>query len=207
MNLALPQEIAHLLQKVKFRKIVILENFHYLSLEVQKALAFDFRSFQELGIRFVILGVWREKNRLTQFNGDLQDRIIEVPVEPWSKQEFKEVIRIGSEMLNIQISDKIQDNLIESAFDSIGVVQELTKGVCTGAGVDKTESNLKKIEDMSLLQTAIGQKTEDYAGRHQRALKISQKAERRRRRLKNRFRFISRIIRSKRGSSSAFSRL
>lgn len=95
---------------------------------MQKALAFDLRSFQELGIRFVILGVWREKNRLTQFNGDLQDRIIEVPVEPWSEKEFREVIAIGSEKLNIEVSETIQTNLIESAFDSIGVVQELAGG-------------------------------------------------------------------------------
>lgn len=170
VNLALPQEITHLLERVKFKKIIILENFHYLSLDVQKTLAFDFRSFQELGIRFVILGVWREKNRLTQFNGDLQDRIIEVPVEPWSTQEFKQVIRIGSEKLNIQISDQIQDNLIESAFDSIGVVQELAKEVCAGAGVNEAESGLRKIDDLALLQTAVAKKTEDYSGRHLRAL-------------------------------------
>jgi hypothetical protein len=115
INLALPQDVTNLLRQVDFNKFIILENFHYLSLEAQKALAFDLRSFQELGIRFVILGVWREKNRLTQFNGDLQDRIIEVPVEPWSTQEFRDVIGIGSEKLNIEIDADIQEKLIESA--------------------------------------------------------------------------------------------
>jgi hypothetical protein len=52
-------------------RTIILEKFHYLNDEKQKQLAFDLRTFQELGIRFVILGVWREKNRLSQFNGDL----------------------------------------------------------------------------------------------------------------------------------------
>ncbi|MGA9911597.1 MAG: hypothetical protein WBR17_03545 [Paraburkholderia sp.] len=170
INLALPQEITKLLEKVGFKKFVILENFHYLSLDVQKALAFDLRSFQELGMRFVILGVWREKNRLTQFNGDLQDRIIEVPVEPWSTSEFREVIRIGSEQLNISISDEIQGRLIESAFDSIGVVQELVKGVCTGAGVEVRQHEQNKIDDPKLLEVAVEKKTEDYAARHLRAL-------------------------------------
>jgi hypothetical protein len=45
--------------------------------------------FQELGVRFVILGVWREKNRLSQFNGDLLDRVHEVPVEPWLESDFE----------------------------------------------------------------------------------------------------------------------
>jgi hypothetical protein len=170
VNLALPQDITHLLEKIKFKKFIILENFHYLSLEVQKALAFDLRSFQELGVRFVILGVWREKNRLTQFNGDLQDRIIEVPVEPWSTHEFREVIRIGCEKLNLSIADEIQGKLIESAFDSIGVVQELVKEICAGAGVQERQEEQKEIKDLALLQAAVGKKAEDYSGRHLRAL-------------------------------------
>jgi hypothetical protein len=59
-----------------------LENFHYLPESVQKCFAFDFRAFQELGVRFIILGVWRERNRLLQFNDDLLDGVQEIPVEP-----------------------------------------------------------------------------------------------------------------------------
>ena len=141
-----------------------------MSLEVQKALAFDLRSFQELGLRFVILGIWREKNRLTQFNGDLQDRITEVPVEPWLTQEFKEVIKIGSEKLNISIAGPIQESLIKSAFDSIGVVQELVKEVCTGAGITEKQIIKKSVDDPKLLEAAIEKKTADYSARHLRAL-------------------------------------
>ena len=170
VNLALPQDITTLLRKVAFKKFIILENFHYLSIEAQKTLAFDLRSFQELGVRFVILGVWREKNRLTQFNGDLQDRIIEVPVEPWSTQEFREVIGIGSAKLHIRIDTAIQEKLIESAFDSIGVVQELVKEVCFGAGVEEDQEHTREITDPVHLQKAVDKKTGDYSARHLRAL-------------------------------------
>jgi hypothetical protein len=114
--------------------------------------------------------VWREKNRLTQFNGDLQDRIIEVPVEPWSTEEFREVIKIGSAKLNISIDPTIQENLIESAFDSIGVVQELVKEVCHGAEVEERQQTLKFITDGAFLEGAVAKKTEDYSARHLRAL-------------------------------------
>ena len=80
------------------------------------------------------------------------------------------MIRIGSKELNVQIGDQIQANLIESAFDSIGVVQELTKEVCAAAGIQEAQRDLKKIEDLALLQGAIEKKTEDYSGRHLRAL-------------------------------------
>lgn len=40
-----------------------------------------------------IFGIWCEANRPIQFNGDLLDRITEFPVEPWSADDFKKVIK------------------------------------------------------------------------------------------------------------------
>jgi len=95
INLELPQHVADLLKKVGSRKWIILENFHYLNDDIQKQLAFDLRAFQELGVRFVVLGVWREKNRMAQFNGDLLDRVVEIPVEPWTEVDFRRVAGKG----------------------------------------------------------------------------------------------------------------
>ncbi len=169
-NLELPNDIAKIISKSGDTRVIVLENFHYLTEDVQTQLAFDLRTFQELGIRFIILGVWREKNRLTQFNGDLIDRIIEVPVEPWEKEEFEQVILKGSKILNIKLSQEVIGELINNAFDSIGVVQELVKTVCiinNIQGVQSSELSLNEIED---LKSAISIKAEEYASRHIRAL-------------------------------------
>jgi len=64
INLELPQQVAELLKEIGSKKWIILENFHYLNDDIQKQFAFDLRAFQELGVRFVVLGVWREKNRM-----------------------------------------------------------------------------------------------------------------------------------------------
>ncbi|WP_350238059.1 hypothetical protein U1R68_13545 [Pectobacterium colocasium] len=79
-NLQLPDDVADLIHRVGNKKIVILENFHYLPEELQRSFAFDLRTFQDLRIRFIILGVWKEANRLAQFNGELLDRVSEIPV-------------------------------------------------------------------------------------------------------------------------------
>lgn len=109
VNLSLAQDVGDLLRKQITGKFIILENFHYLCDNTQRSLAFDLRTFQEMGIRFIILGVWREKNRLTQFNGDLLDRIVEVPVEPWERSEFFSVIDKGELILNIRFSPEIKE--------------------------------------------------------------------------------------------------
>lgn len=170
VNIELPQSVADLLKRVQCAKWVILENFHYLQDEVQRQFAFDLRAFQELGVRFVILGVWREKNRMAQFNGDLLDRTIEVPVEPWRDEDFRHVASRGSSVLNIKIDSRLLQKTIDASFSSIGVFQELLKHICLTAGVLETQSIQREIANQEFLDAAIQTKTSDYGARHERAL-------------------------------------
>ncbi|MCM2379584.1 hypothetical protein [Pseudomonas marginalis] len=163
-NLELAQDVSELLRKKEIEKFIVLENFHYLSSEVQERLAYDLRVFQDLGVIFIVLGIWREANRLVQFNGDLLDRVTEVPVEPWLDDDFSKVIDKGSKLLNVDFSS-VQKKLIKSSFDSVGVVQELCKQCCIAAGVTETASAKVTINDTHLL-TALETKSSEYGGRH-----------------------------------------
>ena len=163
-NLELAQDVSELLRKKEIEKFIVLENFHYLSSEVQERLAYDLRVFQDLGVIFIVLGIWREANRLVQFNGDLLDRVTEVPVEPWLDDDFSKVIDKGSKLLNVDFSN-VQNKLIRSSFDSVGVVQELCKQCCIAAGVTETADIKVTINDTHLL-TALETKSSEYGGRH-----------------------------------------
>ncbi|MFP3344437.1 hypothetical protein R0J87_18300, partial [Halomonas sp. SIMBA_159] len=94
-NLALAQDVSEVLHSKDFNKYVVLENFHYLSHDVQKSFSYDLRIFQDHHLVFIVLGIWREANRLVQFNGDLLDRVTEVAVEPWDRDDFLQVISKG----------------------------------------------------------------------------------------------------------------
>ena len=170
INLELPQHVADLLKRIHSKKWIILENFHYLNDDIQKQLAFDLRAFQELGVRFVVLGVWREKNRMAQFNGDLLDRVVEVPVEPWTDLDFRRVATKGAAALAVSLSDEILTDAIRASFSSIGVFQELLKGICSEAGVLETQDQKVHIAETERLTQTINAKAKDYAARHQRAL-------------------------------------
>ncbi|WP_460152724.1 hypothetical protein [Pseudomonas sp. S2_B07] len=163
-NLELAQDVSELLKKKEIEKFIVLENFHYLSLEVQERLAYDLRVFQDLGVIFIVLGIWREANRLVQFNGDLLDRVTEVPVEPWLNEDFAKVIEKGSKLLNADFSN-IQEILIKSSFDSVGVVQELCKQCCMAAGLTETAKTTIIITS-DHLATALATKAGEYGGRH-----------------------------------------
>ncbi|WP_122847321.1 hypothetical protein [Pseudomonas viridiflava] len=166
LNLDLPDDVASLMVKFGTKKTVILENFHYLPESVQRDFAFDLRTFHDLKIRFVILGVWKEANRLIQFNGELQDRVAEVPVEPWHEDDFLRIVDKGAPELNVQFSRVLVQECIDNAFKSVGVFQELLKVTCLEAGITETQTANQFIDDMDVVARAIKQKSEDYSGRH-----------------------------------------
>ncbi|MGO8609505.1 hypothetical protein ACC848_41820, partial [Rhizobium johnstonii] len=62
---------------------------------------------------------------MAQFNGDLLDRTIEIPVEPWTDADFKRVCDEGSRILNVEFDPTLLEQCIEVSFSSIGVFQEL----------------------------------------------------------------------------------
>lgn len=167
-NLALPQDISEILKHINFKKRIILENFHYLNEDIQEKIAFHLRIFEDYNILFVILGIWREKNRLAQYNGDLQDRLIEIPVEPWNKEDFSKVAQKGSSILNVSF-DNVLDKIVDSSFDSIGVFQELCKECCLAANIQNKSTN-KIFITKENLEKGIKIKLDDYSGRHIRSL-------------------------------------
>lgn len=169
-NLELPDDVADLIHRVGNKKVIILENFHYLPEELQRTFAYDLRTFQDLKVRFIILGVWKEANRLAQYNGELQDRIYEIPVEPWLEDDFRAIAQKGEALLNISFATAILENCIANAFSSVGVFQELLKNTCLESGVTNKQNPLVFIEKMDAYQRAITAKTEEYSGRHLRNL-------------------------------------
>ena len=164
------QDVIELLQRINNQKFIILDNFHYLSDDNQKSLAFDLRAFQEAGVRFVILGIWREKNRLLQRNGDLLDRVKEISVEPWLDEDFDRVVAQGEKVLNIQFDRNIIIDAKKAALGSIGVLQELLKQMCYRAGLTEAVVDRVELIDRALLDGAIFDKANDYTPRYFQAL-------------------------------------
>lgn len=169
-NLALPNDVASLVHKSGCKKVVVLENFHYLNEDMQRQFAYDLRAFQDLKIKIIILGVWKEANRMSQFNGDLQDRVVEVPVEPWKREDFLEIARKGESELNIAFDPSVIDKCIDSSFNSVGVYQELLKVTCRIAGINNKQQTTVAIDNPDHVDAAIVEKTEYYTGRHLRNL-------------------------------------
>jgi hypothetical protein len=134
------------------RKLVI-EDFHYLSVEERKTFSYDLKTLWDLGCFVVIIGVWSQSNLLTYLNMDLSGRIIELSVY-WSSVDLKSVIEKGSETLNIKIGKKLQDSLIINCFGNVGILQQLLLMMLDEANILEEQENLIQINDHKIFEVA-----------------------------------------------------
>lgn len=133
-------DIIGALDNIGFRKYIVLEDFHYLPIEVQKDFAIALKAFHEgSDLCFIVVGVWLEENRLIQFNGDLTGRVIAINADKWSREELREVISVGESLLNVKLDEAFAKDLIDGAFESVSIVQESCYKLCTSAGIHQTQ--------------------------------------------------------------------
>jgi hypothetical protein len=139
-------DIISALESVSFDKFIVLEDFHYLSEDVQKEFAVALKAFHEHSkYCFIIVGVWLDKNRLIQFNGDLAGRVLAVDADKWTADELRQVVQRGEELLGVEIDPTFVDELVAGSFQSVFVVQEVCFRVCEEAGIVGEQGSTSRI--------------------------------------------------------------
>lgn len=135
-------DIIEALNKSGCPNFIVLEDFHYLPEDTQKDFAVALKAFHEDSkYCFVVVGVWRDQNRLVQHNGDLTGRVVSINADKWTEDELLEVIEGGEKLLNIEFEYQFKEDLLDDCFDSIFVVQESCRSACEKMGVFSTKSN------------------------------------------------------------------
>lgn len=139
-------DIISALKEIEFNKFIVLEDFHYLPVDTQKDFSVALKAFHENSdFSFMIIGVWLEENRLSVYNGDLTGRLLPINADKWEKNELRKVISIGEELLNISFHQLFKDELINSCYDSVYIVQESCHQCCIAEGIHNTQEEHKEI--------------------------------------------------------------
>jgi hypothetical protein len=132
-------DIIGALAEIDFNKFIVLEDFHYLTLEVQQDFAVALKAFHEASkLTFIVVGVWLDENRLIEFNGDLTERVLSVNADAWSATELGEVVSDGEKLLNIKFDEQFRTALIEGCFESVSIVQTACHQVVEETGISAT---------------------------------------------------------------------
>jgi hypothetical protein len=163
-----PNDIIRALSDIDFKRYIVLEDFHYLPDETQRDFSFSLKTFHENSkLSFIVVGVWREENRLIGFNGDLTDRVLSVDVDTWTTRNLAEVIEAGSALLNVSFDEDFRNGLLQKCFDSVHIVQEACRRACRAAGVTETCVGEPRTVGVGLDPTElVGKVVSEQAGRY-----------------------------------------
>jgi hypothetical protein len=133
-----PDDVHFLADAIKASgRRVIIEDFHYMPEEEKRKFAFDLKAFWDLGVFFIVVGIWAEHNLLAYYNSDLSGRIDEIDVQ-WSDSELDEVLAKGESALKIIITPEIRVQMISDASQNVGLLQRIAERFCYSAGVLET---------------------------------------------------------------------
>lgn len=160
-------DIIDALKAAECPQFVVLEDFHYLPEETQRDFAVALKAFHEdSNYCFIVVGVWRDQNRLVQQNGDLTGRVVAIDADQWTEDELREVIEFGESLLNVTFSESFKGDLLEGCFQNVFVVQESCRLACERAGVFGTQSDPKLIDANApeLIKAAVDAHSARYMG-------------------------------------------
>lgn len=160
-------DVIRILKDMNFTKFIVLEDFHYLDIDVQKSVAIDLKVFHEKSeISFIVVGVWMEQNRLVLYNGDLTNRVIPINADIWSGEELHSVISAGEALLNIRINDEAVRAIISASHSNVGLVQEICWNLCEESSIFEAQKETKKIGTIEQVDNIVKKMSHDQSGRY-----------------------------------------
>lgn len=160
-------DIIRILKDMIFTQFIVLEDFHYLDIDVQKKIAIDLKIFHEKSdLSFIVVGVWLEQNRLILYNGDLTNRVIPINADEWRGESLYEVIKAGESLLNISFLPEVVSAIISASHGNVGLVQEICWNLCENLSVHSTQEDYKEIGSVDEVDNIACRISHEQSGRY-----------------------------------------
>jgi hypothetical protein len=131
--------------------IMLIDDFHYIDdRETKKSIVQSLKGAIEDKVPVCVAFVTHRGETLQELVSDIDDRIMTIPVQPWTTAELKEIVSKGQQHLNVKFSEKLKQRLAESAVKSPMIMQRLCESACEVAGITGTRDPNRDSEKIDL---------------------------------------------------------
>jgi hypothetical protein len=136
----------HLLPLLKnSNALLVVEDFHYLTEEVQKHVFQQWKTFTDEGVSIIVVGTTHHGVDLAYANSDLIGRIQQIDLGRWSNKDLSKIITKGFNQLEISISSSAA-NVIASESAGLPII---TQQVSAQLFLDKKIREVAKAEELT----------------------------------------------------------
>jgi hypothetical protein len=120
--------------------LLVLEDFHYLSLDVQKTIFQQWKAFVDEEVSVLVVGTTHHAADLAHANKDLVGRVFQIDLTTWDDKDLSKIAAEGFEYLKIDPGQKSCETI---ASESVGL-PIITQAVClellVSAGITEAKS-------------------------------------------------------------------
>lgn len=110
--------------------ILLIDDFHYASHEMQVFMAQQFKDAIRKGLRIVIASLPHRVDDTIRTNPDLQGRISIIDMQAWSKEELRLIPKKGFRELKIDVQESILEQLAKESIASPQLMQLICLNIC-----------------------------------------------------------------------------
>lgn len=148
-NLEMPRTNIDMIKYViQTGRVLVIDDFHYIPLDVQQYIARTLKTELFHGLKAVILTLPHRSDDAIRLNPDLIGRTTVIEIQPWSMAELEEIARKGFPLLSIDIS---ADEISALARESIASPQLMQEN-CLSLAEEMLDASLQAVTQKLLLQ-------------------------------------------------------
>lgn len=145
-------------------KVLVIDDFHYVTPEMQMYIARTLKTELFNGLKAVIISLPHRSDEAIVCNPDLIGRTTSIEIPPWSKQELQEIATKGFKLLKLEAANEVIELLAQESITSPQLMQDNCFQLAYLACIKKTGINL------SLAYAAFRKTAQNY-GHYERIVK------------------------------------
>lgn len=133
-------------QLLESKKKLIIDDFHYIPIEVQRQIIRALKNPIFEGLRVVVLAVPHRAYDALKVETEMTGRVVQLPIPLWNDDELEQIAVKGFDALNVSCDSKIVKTLAKESFGSPNLMQEFCLRLCRVNGVVETGERKKTLE-------------------------------------------------------------
>lgn len=130
---------------------LIIDDFHYISRDKQAVIVRAVKSLIFEGLPVIFIAIPHRRFDAVKVEKEMTGRVESVIIPPWKSHELTKIGTVGFPLLNLDVSTKIINKLVNESISSPHLMQEFCKELCHLHGIEETSKETVEIRNESIL--------------------------------------------------------
>lgn len=125
--------------------VLFIDDFHYMDRDVQAEVARQLKEAAEAGVKICTASVPHRKDDVLRGNSELRGRVQAIDFEYWLPEEIEQIAIKGFSALNIDLQPENLTRLVQEAFGSPQLMQQICLQACLRANIEETQADQQQV--------------------------------------------------------------